>query len=68
MRSLFGMTPAEFIKESRLSRAATLLSSTDRPVSEIAWECGFDDLNYFGKCFKARFEQAPTAYRKNQSL
>lgn len=68
MRSLFGMTPAEFIKESRLSRAATLMSSTDRPVSEIAWECGFDDLNYFGKCFKARFEQTPTAYRKNQSL
>jgi AraC-like DNA-binding protein/ligand-binding sensor domain-containing protein len=63
MKHLFGMSPAEFIRESRISRAATLLTSTTLTISEIAWECGFSDLNYFGKCFKAKHKVSPTAYR-----
>jgi AraC-like DNA-binding protein len=64
MKHLFGMSPAEFIRESRISRAATLLATTDRTISDIAYECGFSDMNYFGKCFKARHKITPSAYRK----
>lgn len=64
MKSLLGVTPADFFKESRISRAATLLSETDRPIKEIALDCGFSDLNYFGKCFKAARKTSPTAYRR----
>jgi AraC-like DNA-binding protein len=64
MKHLFGMSPAEFIRESRISRAATLLRTTDRSISDIAWECGFSDLNYFSKCFKAKHKITPSAYRK----
>lgn len=63
MKSLMGVTPADFIKQTRLTRAASLLSTTDMPVKEIAYECGFADLNYFGKCFKGAHNLSPTAYR-----
>ena len=65
MKTLFGVTPADFFKESRLKRAAVLLTETDRSITDIAIECGFADINYFGKCFKASRKVSPTAYRKN---
>ncbi|MDE6377996.1 MAG: helix-turn-helix domain-containing protein [Duncaniella sp.] len=65
MKSLFGVTPADFIRESRLKRAAVLLVETDRSITDIALDCGFADINYFGKCFKASRKVSPTAFRKN---
>lgn len=64
MKSILGVTPGDFIRESRLSRAAGMLLTTERPVKDIAFDCGFSDLNYFGKCFKSAYNLAPTAYRK----
>lgn len=64
MRSLMGVSPADFMRQTRLTRAATMLRDTDMPVKEIAYECGFADLNYFGKCFKATHGMTPTGYRK----
>lgn len=66
MKSLLGVTPADFIKESRLNRAAVLLADSERSITDIAIECGFSDINYFGKCFKASRKLSPSAYRKNQ--
>lgn len=64
MKALTGISPAEFLKQSRLSHAAALLKTSDMPVKHIAADCGFSDLNYFGKCFKAAYGASPTAYRK----
>lgn len=66
MRSLLGVTPAEFIRQSRLERAAAMLVAGDIPVKNIAVDCGFSDLNYFSKCFKSRFGMTPTAYRRSR--
>lgn len=66
MKSLLGVTPADFIKESRLNRAASLLAESEQSITDIAIECGFSDINYFGKCFKASRKMSPSAYRKNQ--
>lgn len=64
MKSIVGVTPAEFLRETRLRRAATLLATTERPINLIAIECGFADQNYFGKCFKARNGVTPSDYRR----
>ncbi len=68
MKSLLGVTPADFFKESRLKRAATLLAETDSSITDIAIECGFSDINYFGKCFKASRKMSPTVFRKNHRV
>ena len=64
MKALLGVTPADFIRQSRLQRAAAMLRSTDLPIKHIATDCGFSDLNYFSKCFKSAFGSTPTSYRK----
>ena len=33
-------------------------------ISEIAYEVGFSDPNYFSKVFKKTYKLTPTAYRK----
>ncbi len=64
LKSILGVTTSEFLKESRLSRAASLITTTSMPVKDIAVDCGFADLNYFGKCFKQAYGLSPTHYRK----
>ncbi len=66
MRALMGVSPADFIRQSRMQRAAMQLRSTDTPVKIIAIECGFTDLNYFGKCFKAAYGVTPTSWRRGE--
>ena len=65
LKSMIGVSPAEFLRESRLKRASALLSSTQMPIKEVAYECGFSDLNYFGKVFKNSFGVTPTGYRNS---
>lgn len=66
MKNIMGVSPAEFIRESRLSQAERMLVETDRSIKEIAYDCGFADINYFGKCFKASRGIPPGAYRKSE--
>ncbi len=47
-RKSLGVTPIQFIKNLRLQKASVLLQKTDKTISEIAMECGFNDFSYFG--------------------
>ncbi len=51
------------LNELRLRKAAELLSTAERRISDIAFECGFNDLSYFNRCFRRRFGLTPTAAR-----
>lgn len=64
MKSLVGVTPADFLKTTRMKRAAAMLRDSDASIKEIAIDCGFADMNYFGKCFKAYHGVTPGNYRK----
>ena len=55
-----------YLNEYRLERAAELLHHEDKTVTEIAFECGFNDLSYFIKSFRRQYELSPSVYR-NQS-
>lgn len=64
VRSLTGLSANNFITRVRLDRASHLLRSSNMNISEIAWDCGFQDLSYFGRVFKEIYGQTPTNYRK----
>jgi AraC-like DNA-binding protein len=51
------------LNELRLGKAARLLAMTDNRISDIASECGFNDLSYFNRSFHRRFGLTPTAAR-----
>ncbi len=47
-----GMTWLEYLNVLRIRRAEELLNETDRKVTSIAFQCGFDDLTTFYRAFK----------------
>jgi AraC family cel operon transcriptional repressor len=59
-------TPTDLINEARLAHAASLLSGTDRPIVEIALECGYESLSHFYRLFRTRHGTSPAQYRSRQ--
>lgn len=59
-----GLTPNNYLGRLRLCRASWLLTHTDKSVTDIAFESGFNDGNYFSSKFHAAFEIPPLQYRK----
>ncbi len=68
LKSLTGMTPNEFIKNIRLQKAASLLSSSDLPIIEVFYTTGFNNQSYFFREFKKKYNSAPGEYRDQQKL
>jgi len=61
LRSLIGISPAEFIRTIRLNKARELLRTGRYNVSEVAYMCGFSDAKYFSTAFKKQFGNSPSA-------
>lgn len=66
LKSLAGMTPAEFIKRIRLKHAADMLIASQFTVSEIFYRTGFNNKSYFFREFKKIYHCAPNEYRQQQ--
>lgn len=64
LKALTGENPTLFIRNIRLQKARELLRTTDLSVSEIAYDLGFTDPNYFSRVFSEAFGMAPSAARK----
>lgn len=63
---LYNDTPANYIKNKKLEKAAELLLISDERITDIAFTCGFNDLANFSKSFSDKYNAAPTAYRLNR--
>ncbi len=61
------LTFVEALTKFRVNHAANLLSSSDKPVSEICFESGFNNISYFNKSFKISLGVSPLMYRKQNS-
>ena len=59
IKSLTNQTGVEFIRTIRVKRAAQLLTQGQLTVSQVAYEVGFMDVDYFRKCFKEHFNYTP---------
>ncbi len=59
-------SPANYIKTKRLEKAAGLLRVSDMRITDIAFECGFNELANFTKSFHDKYDATPTNYRLNQ--
>ena len=56
----------EYIVNVRIKNACTLLLETNKSITDIAFECGFNDSNYFGDAFRNIKGISPNKYRKNK--
>lgn len=58
-----GYSPKQYLLILRLKHSALLLQNSNQPVSEIAWQCGFADINNFCKQFKREYGCTASQFR-----
>jgi transcriptional regulator GlxA family with amidase domain len=65
-RSVMGETPIDYLVQERIRRAARLLGGENRRgrISEVAEACGFEDSNYFSRCFRRIMGCSPRQFSK----
>lgn len=67
-KTQFRMTFVEYVNSVRIGHACMLMSETDHNISEIAYQCGFNNLANFNRQFKKSKNQSPSQYRKNSQF
>lgn len=60
-------TLTEYIQLTRIRNAQTLLVSTDKPITDIAFSCGFSSFSQFNRTFNNFVGTSPSKFRKNKS-
>ncbi|MEN8124680.1 MAG: ATP-binding protein [Bacteroidota bacterium] len=64
LKAITGKSTAVFIRSVRLQKAKELIQTTDKSISEIAYDVGFNDPSWFSRAFKEEFGFAPSAMYK----
>ena len=62
--AVLGVTPHQFLVRSRLRRAARLLASDDRAVTDVAFDVGFGDVSNFVRTFHRAATVSPLRFRQ----
>lgn len=60
MKTLFGVSPTDYLRNYRLNKAMLLLKARQYNISEIAYMTGFTSPAYFTKCFRTLYGVTPT--------
>ncbi|OAB79873.1 helix-turn-helix domain-containing protein [Cochleicola gelatinilyticus] len=59
----FGISPIEFVLRQRIHLAKELLKNPLLTITDVCYQCGFNNLNYFSKQFKRIEGTTPTVWR-----
>lgn len=62
------LTPINYLISYRLKQAALLLSNTEKKISAISYETGFNNVDHFCRSFKKAYKITPTDYRNQSAL
>lgn len=66
IKEISGLTPVDYLRNFRLSKAVELLDKRRFSVSEVAYQTGFSSPAYFSKCFKDVFNMTPSEYMEKK--
>lgn len=68
LTAISGETPSNYITRIKMEKAVRLLRDTTMPVKEVAYECGFDESNYFIHVFRQMYGTTPQQFRQTPGL
>lgn len=63
-RAVFGETPHRYLQRRRVERSMFLLRETERSVTDICLDVGFNSLGTFSRTFREIVGETPSAYRR----
>jgi AraC family L-rhamnose operon transcriptional activator RhaR/AraC family L-rhamnose operon regulatory protein RhaS len=66
-QAAMGTSPIAHLIQLRVNQAASLLRRTEHSVTEIAFQVGFGDSNYFARQFRALLGVTPSQYRQQHN-
>ena len=67
MKKRTGKNYIEYLNDIRLGVASRLLVNSNKSVSEICFDCGFNNISNFNRIFKKRKNYTPKEFRENYS-
>ncbi len=62
-RATFGETPNRYLQRRRVERAMFLLRATDRSITDVCLDVGFNSLGTFSRTFRDIVGESPSQYR-----
>jgi len=63
-KQAFGVPPHRYLLTRRIERATALLRDTDQPITDIAFQTGWESLGTFGRTFRDITGESPRAVRE----
>ncbi|WP_010179706.1 two-component regulator propeller domain-containing protein [Aquimarina agarilytica] len=66
-KELTGKSPSDVLSSLRLQKAAFLLRNKKLNISEISFECGYNDSKYFGRMFKKSYGVSPKVFKEQSN-
>jgi AraC-like DNA-binding protein len=66
-RATFGETPHRYLQRRRVERSMFLLRESDRSITDICLDVGFNSLGTFSRTFREIVGQSPLAYRRSSA-
>lgn len=64
-KSAFGCSPGDYLRQARLTAAASLLRKSVTPLCDIAAECGFFDQSHLDRSFRRNCGVSPSEFRRS---
>ena len=58
-----GKTFSDYVNDVRIGNACMMLTESDKPISEIAYHCGYDSITYFNRVFLKKKRVSPRHFR-----
>jgi AraC family transcriptional regulator, exoenzyme S synthesis regulatory protein ExsA len=66
-KQFYKTTPAVWLKQRKLDLSLHCLLASDLPISQISFECGFEDTSHFIRVFKKKYKITPHQYRQQRA-
>jgi AraC-like DNA-binding protein len=63
-QKLYNVSPGKWLVSKRLDYSTVLLKNNHMNISQVVFECGFEDLSHFSRAFKSKFGVSPTQFRQ----
>ena len=68
LKKYYNTTPSALVNDLRLEHSVNLLMTSNLSITDICYECGFENISWFYNVFEKKYKITPSQYRKKYKL